>query len=292
MAEVIVKNTFLEIVDWDAATPLPRVKSLPSLKIMEVEGKVKDPIPQESAKTSKETPSTMSLASSGGSCADSDTDDEDRNSSSPPSPICNVVTQLMQPQHCFMPPIPPHVGAAIAMPPRVPPSGENVLSKLLLMMGQSGAGPPQGSGTGERRRASAAAANGFFSMIISGLCASLSNVPGVKVLFPLEDSHREAVLEVQKIQDGGSVMTVMAVAQACLLESCSKMKEVHLMGYRTGKIFTQCSQGFEARVAYVSPEDEAKACWDLYQKGFCHRSAHCRWRHSDDILTFKIVMAK
>lgn len=290
MAEIVVKNTFLEIVDRQAAThSLPRMNSLPSLKIMEADEEEHQMNPKDVAKTTTETPCTMSLASlPSSSVSDADSNDDDDCDSStpdrttPPSPICHVVKQLQQPQHCVIPPPMPHVGADFGSRGG-PPSGENVLSKLLMVMGQTRA-------EGERRHA--AAASGFFSMLLSGLCASLSSVPGVKVLLPLEEPRREAVLEVQKIQDGGSVMTVMAVAQTCLIESCSKMKEVHLLGHRTGNIFKPSTQGFEAHVAYVPPEDEAKACWDLYQKGFCPRSGRCRWRHSDDILTFKVVMAK
>jgi len=69
---------------------------------------------------------------------------------------------------------------------------------------------------------------------------------------------------------------VMRIAKEALLETTRNSSSVKVMGHRLTP-FLPAPRGFMATLGAV--QNESKACYDAYGKGFCHRGSGCRWQH-------------
>lgn len=78
---------------------------------------------------------------------------------------------------------------------------------------------------------------------------------------------------------------LLTLAKEALLENAERGAKV--VGHRWTP-FLLFPQGFIAMLGFV--QDESKACYDAYGKGFCRRGGSCRWQHPPCTKAVKVVM--
>jgi len=80
-------------------------------------------------------------------------------------------------------------------------------------------------------------------------------------------------------------------AKEAMLSATSKSAKVFLIGCKQMP-FTARPQGFCATLSEM--EDEAEACWHMYNMGCCKRQNACRWKHPQTSVAFNfdIVVAQ
>lgn len=110
------------------------------------------------------------------------------------------------------------------------------------------------------------------------------NVSGVQVLYGNENT-----VSVEGETMGAFGMNeVLQLAKDALLTFAATSQNTYVLGYEKTPFQDWTSEGsprqcgFQAVIGIVPAEQEATACWDTYQKGFCPRRAQCRWCHPED----------
>lgn len=78
-----------------------------------------------------------------------------------------------------------------------------------------------------------------------------------------------------------------SIAQNALFRGTSDSNMVYILGYATKPFFSK-SNGFVTIVGDMQEED--KACWDFYSKGFCTRACSCRWEHPECLMPINVVI--
>lgn len=80
---------------------------------------------------------------------------------------------------------------------------------------------------------------------------------------------------------------LLSLAKNALAGATRDSNTVYTMGYAAKPFFSK-PDGFVTILGDM--HDEAKACWDLYSKGFCTRDCNCRWQHPKCLMPFNIVV--
>lgn len=74
-----------------------------------------------------------------------------------------------------------------------------------------------------------------------------------------------------------SASLLLSRAKDALLRGAEQSACIYVLGHLAEPFFdTTC--GFSATLGGM--EDEGAACWDYYDKGFCHRGCFCKWAHA------------
>lgn len=81
---------------------------------------------------------------------------------------------------------------------------------------------------------------------------------------------------------------VLTLAKEALLENAEKTPCVKVVGHRLAP-FLPFPHGFVATLGFV--QDESKACYDAYGRGFCRRGCSCRWQHPPCGRSIRVVVA-
>lgn len=76
-----------------------------------------------------------------------------------------------------------------------------------------------------------------------------------------------------------SVSEIIAKAKLLLLESAANSQSVYVMGYEAEPFKDKSRSECVAMLAFMPVEWQRAACWDIYQKGKCHRGKACKWQH-------------
>merc|ERR1719498_2127893 len=103
---------------------------------------------------------------------------------------------------------------------------------------------------------------------------------------------KSATLITAEVDAGAQALSrsyeVLHVAKRALETIAGQMHTVALLSARVQK--EDCGYSLRSSVGYVPKEAEDRMCWDLFQKGCCHRRNQCRWYHPDasDIGKIKI----
>lgn len=74
--------------------------------------------------------------------------------------------------------------------------------------------------------------------------------------------------------------SVIAASKSAFLEFAANSQSVYVLGYEAEPFQEDPSgSGFSTTLALMPTAWECSACWDVYQKGFCHRRKTCKWQH-------------
>jgi len=79
----------------------------------------------------------------------------------------------------------------------------------------------------------------------------------------------------------------LTLAQNALFGATKDSNTVYIMGYAAKPFFSK-PNGFVTILGDM--QDESRACWDLYSKGFCTRDCACRWEHPECFMPLNIVI--
>lgn len=74
----------------------------------------------------------------------------------------------------------------------------------------------------------------------------------------------------------GTTDSILVVAKVALLRAAEESKCTYVLGYES-KAFEAKAGGFSCWLANM--EDEHRACWNFYGKGFCTQGSRCHWHH-------------
>lgn len=91
------------------------------------------------------------------------------------------------------------------------------------------------------------------------------------------------------MEDAKSSETLLAWTKAAVLNATEQSACVYVMGYLTSP-FRAKQNGFGAVLGLMS--DEGKACWDVYERGYCHRGLGCRWQHPASVRRLYVVVRR
>lgn len=80
---------------------------------------------------------------------------------------------------------------------------------------------------------------------------------------------------------------LLQLAKNALFNAAASSKTAYIMG-NASKPFVAKSQGFVTMVGDM--QDESKACWDFYSKGFCTRGCECKWAHAECLMPINVVI--
>lgn len=80
---------------------------------------------------------------------------------------------------------------------------------------------------------------------------------------------------------------LLNLAKSALFSTTGASNTVYIMGYASKPFFSK-SQGFMTILGDM--QDEARACWDLYSKGFCSKDCACRWAHPECYMPLNVVI--
>jgi hypothetical protein len=70
------------------------------------------------------------------------------------------------------------------------------------------------------------------------------------------------------------------MVQKVVIDCCQACKNVHLIGEPANAFqVSEDETVVSCIVAEVDPHTKDLLCWDTYKKGYCPRSASCRWMH-------------
>jgi hypothetical protein len=76
------------------------------------------------------------------------------------------------------------------------------------------------------------------------------------------------------------VASVLSTTKSALLDLAANSQTVYVMGYEAQPFQDERDgSGFATVLAIMPLEWECSACWDVYQKGSCHRRKTCKWQH-------------
>lgn len=118
-------------------------------------------------------------------------------------------------------------------------------------------------------------------------------------------SSAQHIVDVQ-VQDGGMGGTTMIAAKSsstspdsqlifsmvkdAILNSASQSENTYVLGYGAQPFKNLDELSFSMSIACVPAAHQETACWDFYEKGFCHRCATCRWDHPSDTDTMRMIV--
>lgn len=80
---------------------------------------------------------------------------------------------------------------------------------------------------------------------------------------------------------------LLNLAQSALFGATNDSNTVYIMGYAAKPFFSK-PNGFVTILGDM--QDESRACWDFYSKGFCTRDCACSWEHPECCMPFNIVI--
>lgn len=80
---------------------------------------------------------------------------------------------------------------------------------------------------------------------------------------------------------------LLSLAKRAIFEATKSCKDVYILGH-SAKPFIAKPNGFVTLVANL--EDESKACWGLYNQGFCNRGTACRFEHPACVVPVNVVI--
>jgi hypothetical protein len=119
------------------------------------------------------------------------------------------------------------------------------------------------------------------------------NVSAVKVV--TGTNHVNVIADVTGLQGVLGSRETLNLAKDALLGFTTGSQNTFILGYATSAPFKDlCETGFKCSIGVVTAEQQATACWDTWQKGFCPRRATCRWCHPEerDLTTVRFILKK
>jgi len=92
------------------------------------------------------------------------------------------------------------------------------------------------------------------------------------------------------------VVKLLAVMKMVLLDAAANSEETYVMGYKNNPFKSMKKvprrAGFSCQLGSVSAAQEESTCWETYHSGFCPRKATCRWCHplDTDLVNVTVIL--